>query len=216
MSDDAPTRPAPTPPAPIVGAEAVLDVWFGDPASGRRDLPQTRRWFRGGKAFDAMLRARFGTTLEAAARGELDGWRETPSGRLALIVLLDQFARNVHRGTAAAFAHDARALALAEEGLARAHMAPLPLVQAVFHVMPYEHDESRRSQRRALALFGELLRRAPPALEGFARATLRSAEEHAAIIERFGRYPHRNAVLGRESSAAEKRWLAGRARRFGQ
>ena len=198
------------------GPDPVLDAWFGDERDGRRDLPRRKRWFRGGRALDAALRERFGATIEAAGRGELDRWRESPDGTLALIVLLDQFPRHVHRGTAAAFAHDARALDLAAEGIARGHLARLPLVQAVFHVMPYAHDESLASQRRALELFGELSRRAPPELDDFARATLQSAEEHAAIIERFGRYPHRNAALGRPSSADERRWLAGRERRFGQ
>ena len=201
---------------PDPNPETVLDAWFGDERDGRRDLPRRKRWFRGGRALDATLRERFGAAIEAADRGELDRWRETPGGTLALIVLLDQFPRHVHRGTAAAFAHDARALVLAEEGIARGHLERLPLVQGVFHVMPYSHDESRASQRRALGLFGELSRRAPPELGDFARATLKSAEEHAAIIERFGRYPHRNAVLGRRSSAEERRWLAGRRRRFGQ
>jgi len=199
-----------------VSVDDVLDAWFGDRATGRRDLPQTRRWFSGGKAFDRMLGERFGRTIDTVARGELDAWRETPEGALALIVLLDQFARNVHRGTAEAFAHGARALALAETGIARGDLERLPFVQRVFYVLPLEHDESLDSQRRALALFRRLRDTAPPELAGFAESTLDSAEEHAAIIERFGRYPYRNEVLGRRCTAEEETWLAEGAKRFGQ
>ena len=131
-------------------------------------------------------------------------------------MLLDQFPRNVHRGTAEAFAHGARALELARAGIARGDLDRLPLVQAVFVVLPLEHDESMASQREALARLRELGASAPPDLADFARATLDSAEEHAAIIERFGRYPHRNEVLGRASTAEEAAWLAAGSGRFGQ
>ena len=199
-----------------VGIDDVLDAWFGDDESGRRDLPQGKRWFSGSEALDARLRTRFGDAIEAAARGELDAWRETPEGALALIVLLDQFTRNVHRGTARAFAHDGQALAIAEEGVARGNLERLPPVQAVFHVLPFEHDESRASQHRALALLKGLAADAPAEVADFMKGALESAEEHAAIVERFGRYPYRNAVLGRESTPEEEAWLAGGAKSFGQ
>ena len=198
------------------GIDDVLDAWFGDEDSGRRDLPQGKRWFSGGEALDARLRERFGATIDAAARGELEAWRATPEGTLALIVVLDQFTRNVHRGTAEAFAHDARALALAEEGVARGYLERLPPVQAVFHVLPFEHDESRASQRRALELLKGPAEDAPAEVADFMQGALESAEEHAAIIERFGRYPYRNEVLGRESTPEEEAWLADGAKSFGQ
>ena len=197
-------------------ADAVLDVWFADPESGHRDRPRSRRWFRAGKALDRELERRFAPTIAAAARGEHDAWRESPAGALALIVLLDQFPRHVHRGTPEAFAHDARALAIAEAGVARGDLDALPLVQGVFYCLPFEHAESRVAARRSLALFRAIAERAPPELERFARATLDSAAEHAAIVERFGRYSHRNAVLGRASTAEERAWLAENPRRFGQ
>jgi len=195
---------------------AIIDDWFLDADTGRRDLPQPARWFRGGKALDAHLRSRWSSDLGAALAGERDHWREERSGSLAFVVLLDQFARNLHRGSAAAFAGDERALAAARTAIARGDDRRLPLVQRVFLYLPLEHHESIEMQRESLRLFTALRLGAPDPLTDFAQATLDSAREHAAIIERFGRYPHRNAVLGRTSSDEEREWLDEGGGRFGQ
>jgi uncharacterized protein (DUF924 family) len=148
-------------------------------------------------ALDETIRARFGATLEAATKCELFAWRATPEGRLAEILVLDQFSRNVHRHTARAFAQDALALALAQELVASGQDRSLPLAQRSFSYMPYMHSESALIHAQALTLFAQA------GMED----SLRFEQRHQAIIERFGRYPHRNALLGRESTPEELAFL---------
>ena len=148
-------------------------------------------------ALDEAIRTRFGATLEAAARCELFAWRATPEGRLAEILVLDQFSRNVYRDTARAFAQDALALALAQELVASGQDRSLPLAQSSFAYMPYMHSESALIHAQAALLFSQ------PGMED----SLRFEQRHQAIIERFGRYPHRNAILGRASTAEELAFL---------
>lgn len=204
----------------------VLHAWFADSGDERTDLPRGARWFGGGAELDARLRAGFGGAIVAAARGDHDAALADAHGALALVVLLDQFPRNVHRGEARAFAFGGHALAMARLALARGHDAALPLVQRVFLALPFEHDESRESQHDAVRLLQGIAdgadgARAPGdevaiAIADFARSALDSAREHAAIVERFGRYPYRNAVLGRASTPDEEAWLTSGAQRFGQ
>jgi uncharacterized protein (DUF924 family) len=172
----------------------VLEVWFSDAARAR--------WFKPDPAFDAELRARFGDAVEAAARGELADWQAAPESCLALVILLDQFTRNIHRGTAAAFAHDARALAIAEHALANGFDAAVSPGQRAFFYLPFEHAEDLAHQRRAVALFERLASELPADDEG-----LEYARKHLVIIERFGRFPHRNAMLGRGSTPEEVAFL---------
>lgn len=196
--------------------EDILSFWFLDDATGRMDLPQSKRWFTGGKTLDAELTERFSSALSQALQGQLDSWRESARGTLALIVLLDQFNRNINRGTAAAFAGDRRALALCHHALDEDFPHQLPLTHRVFCYLPLEHDESLASQERSVALFSELMNAAPPELQDYARNTLDFALQHKKIIDRFGRYPYRNAVLNRQSTEEELDWLAQDGRRFGQ
>jgi len=149
-------------------------------------------------ALDETIRARFGATLEAATKCELFAWRATPEGRLAEILVLDQFSRNVHRHTARAFAQDALALALAQALVASGQDRSLPLAQRSFAYMPYMHSESALIHAQAVTLFAQ------PGMED----SLRFEQRHQAIIQRFGRYPHRNALLGRASTAEELAFLA--------
>lgn len=148
-------------------------------------------------ALDNAIRTRFGATLEAAARCELFAWRATPEGRLAEILVLDQFSRNVYRDTARAFAQDALALALAQALVASGQDRSLPLAQRSFAYMPYMHSESALIHAQAVLLFSQ------PGMED----SLRFEQRHQAIIERFGRYPHRNAILGRTSTPEELAFL---------
>lgn len=171
-------------------AQAVLDFWF-------TELDNARRFARDA-ALDAAIGERFGATLQAAIRGELQGWRATPAGRLAEIVVLDQFSRNIWRDTPQAFAQDAQALTLAQEFVASGLTAALPVEQRAFVLMPYMHSESQLIHALALPLFSQ------PGLEG----SLAFEQRHQAIIERFGRYPHRNAILGRNSTPEEIAFLA--------
>jgi uncharacterized protein (DUF924 family) len=154
-------------------------------------------WWRGDAALDRTIRERFAATHDAAVAGELWGWRASDDGRLAEVLVLDQFSRHLHRGTARAFAADGMALALAQEAVARGADRSLPAVQAAFLLMPYMHSESRAIHRIAQSLFDR------PGLED----NLDAQRRHQVIVERFGRYPHRNAALGRPSTAEELAFL---------
>ena len=167
----------------------ILDFWFAE-------IPPAQWWAKSDD-FDRVVEARFGAVLQAAACCELYAWRATPAGRLAEVIVLDQFSRNIHRGDARAFANDALALGLAQEAVAAgADQALLP-AQRAFIYMPYMHSESAVIHALAVALFSQ------PGLEGNLDFELR----HKAIIDRFGRYPHRNALLGRASTAEEIAFL---------
>lgn len=184
-------------------ARAVLDCWFGAPGSAT--YGQDRKlWFRRDAAFDATLRERFGALLElAAVQGALDAWAATPLGGLALILVLDQFSRNLYRGTPRAFAGDEQALRIARQMIDNGADQHLPdLFHRAFAYLPFEHDESLASQREALRLFKPFEAQSKEAASYY-----RSAVRHAEIIERFGRFPHRNAVLGRVSTEEEQAFL---------
>lgn len=167
----------------------VLAFWF--------EQTTPAQWWKVDPAFDALVRERFGDLLRQAAACELQGWRTSPHGRLAEVIVLDQFPRNIHRGTPAAFACDPLALGLAQEAVAAGALAALTPVERSFLLLPYMHSESPRIHEEAEALYRE---HAPPENHDF---ELR----HKAIIDRFGRYPHRNAILGRESTAEEVEFL---------
>ena len=171
-------------------AQDILDFWF-------EELTDKQHFIKD-PALDDMMRKRFGTTLEAAARCELFTWRTTPQGRLAEILVLDQFSRNIFRDTPRAFAQDSLALVLAQELVGSAQDRSLPERQRVFVYMPYMHSESPAIHEQAIQLFSQ------PGLEG----NLDFALRHKAIIDRFGRYPHRNQVLERASSAPEVAFLS--------
>jgi uncharacterized protein (DUF924 family) len=180
---------------------AVLDFWFGAPGSAEFGVAR-KMWFARGDAFDALLRERFGATLAAARSGTCDGWARSPLGALALVVVLDQFSRNCHRGSAVAFEADAKALRIARQMVATGADRRLPSAHhRAFAYLPFEHDESRESQREALRLFEALGRETD---EG---GYFGHAVRHAEVIDRFGRFPHRNAVLGRPSTEEEIAFL---------
>ena len=170
--------------------QSILHFWFTELTP--------KQHFAKDAALDEAIRTSFGTTLEAAARCELFAWRSTPEGRLAEIIVLDQFSRNVYRDTPRAFAQDALALVLAQELVASGQDRSLPEAQRVFAYMPYMHSESALVHTQAVALFTQLSTQNNQDFE------LR----HKAIIDRFGRYPHRNAMLGRSSSAEELAFLS--------
>lgn len=174
----------------------ILTFWFEE--------VDKKSWWAVDPAFDALISARFGAVLRQAAQGELYGWRATPKGRLAEIIVLDQFSRNVHRNTLQAFAQDPMALALAQEALAAGVVGALTPGERSFLFMPFMHSESSVIHQWAETLFRE------HGLDDNHKFELR----HKAIIDRFGRYPHRNAILGRESSAEEVEFLKQPGSRF--
>lgn len=196
--------------------EAILDLWFGDasydPAKARA---REALWFASAET-DALIRQRFAATIEAAARGDLASWTDAPRSALALVVLLDQFTRNVGRGTARAFAHDAQAFETARQAVASGHFARLSPVEQSFLILPYEHSESLEHQRESVRLYADVAQAAPVVWRPLLEYYLEFAKQHLALIERFGRFPHRNRVLGRESTPAERAYLTGGGATFGQ
>jgi uncharacterized protein (DUF924 family) len=191
----------------VVAPDDVLHFWFGAPGSAEHGRTRPL-WFTKSADTDAEIRNRFGATVEAALRGDLDGWAGGGArGALALIVVLDQFTRNVYRDSAHAFAGDARALALARQMVAAGADRGLPPLERWFAYLPFEHSEDLADQRESLRLFGEL------AQEGLAEPLV-WARKHFDVVERFGRYPHRNELLGRASTAQEIEFLRQPGSRF--
>jgi uncharacterized protein (DUF924 family) len=184
----------------------VLDFWFGAPGSAEHGSTRAL-WFTKSDATDVLIRASFGSTVEEALRGELDHWGQELHGALALIVLLDQFARNIFRDTPRAFAGDAAALALAQRLVDAGLDQQLSLHERWFAYMPFEHAESLAAQERSVALFQRLANDGLP-------EPLDWAVKHREVIARFGRFPHRNRVLGRDSTAAEEAFLLQPGSRF--
>lgn len=199
------------------GIRQVHAFWFGP--LGKDDLPRkdrSRLWFRADRKSDDLIRQRFGPLLDRAARGELKDWAQTAQGRLALILLCDQFSRNMYRGTADAFAHDEMALSLCTEGIERGHDRELKPIERAFFYMPMEHCEDLSMQDRCVQSYEQLLKDVPPATASRLRSFMQHAYNHRDIIRRFGRFPHRNRVLGRRSTDAEIDFLRTRKATFGQ
>jgi uncharacterized protein (DUF924 family) len=184
-------------------ARAILDFWFGPaPHSSRAE------WFRKDPVFDAEIRTRFGVALDAALSGAPRAMHGDPHDALAHVVLLDQFTRNAYRDTPRAFAGDPEALATAIAAVDAELDADLDRYERMFLYLPFEHAEDPAMQQRAIALYTRLAR------ETGERDQLEWAEKHAAIIRRFGRYPHRNAILGRASTPEEAAFLKEPGSRF--
>jgi uncharacterized protein (DUF924 family) len=171
-------------------AESVLSFWFEE--------IEPKQWWVKSDEFDQLIANRFGALHAAATRSELSDWRETPQGRLAEVIVLDQFSRNIYRDQPQAFACDPLALALAQHAVALQADQALPTQQRTFLYMPYMHSESPLIHSSALPLFSQA---------GLEHA-LPSELRHKAIVDRFGRYPHRNTILGRSSTAEEIDFLA--------
>ena len=202
-------------------ARSIREFWFGSlPLSADALERRMSFWFGGdseaeARQRDAQIRTRFGALLARAAGGQLASWSDGPRGRLSLIILLDQFPRNIFRGSARAFAYDTQALALTLSGMQSAADAALDAVERMFFYMPLQHAESRDVQDESVAAFRRLLGEAPDELRAAFQDTLQWAEKHRAVIEQFGRFPHRNPVLARASTAEEERWLRAGGADFG-
>ena len=216
MTSASPAPVGTTPPAaapsddPRIGS--VLAFWLGAATpTDASALALQKLWFTKSKAVDDDIRKRFGTLIGEARAGELDAWTHTPLGRLALVLVLDQFSRNAFRGLSASFASDAQALALAEQGLANGHADALPLVARAFMALPLEHAEDLARQERTVQLMTDWTAQAASAVPGVQQllaGMLDFAHQHHDVIARFGRFPHRNAILGRASTAEEQVYLA--------
>jgi uncharacterized protein (DUF924 family) len=181
--------------------QQVLDFWFGRPGDADYHRPR-EQWFRKDDAFDARIRDRFDVLIEHGLAGGLDGWAAHPASAVAQILVLDQFTRNTFRGTARAFSGDARALAAAQALVASGADRAMPAVRRQFVYLPFEHSEALAMQDESMRLFTQLARDEPSLAD-----LVTWADKHRVIVARFGRFPHRNAVLGRASTAEEIEFL---------
>ena len=185
--------------------DAIHEYWFGElDETGMADPGRHARWFRSTPEDDEDCRAQFGDFVQQALRGGLGDWADTDRGLIALTLLLDQFTRTIYRGTPQAFAGDARALTLAQHCIAHGHHQRLPAIHQVFLFLPLEHSEDLEVQEECVALFEQLaVVTGLPQLADYCRF----AVAHRDVIAQFGRFPHRNAILGRSSSVDELAYL---------
>jgi uncharacterized protein (DUF924 family) len=188
--------------------EDLLGFWFPAPLDDPATVAERARlWFSLDADFDAEIRERFGALPARARAGGLDDWRRGPRSCLALTLVLDQLPRNLYRDTAECFAYDALAHELAQDALARGVDAALAPLEAAFLYLPLEHAEDPASQQRCVSLFRDLVSRAPAALRPQFESFVSYAVRHRDVIARFGRFPHRNRLLGRASTPQERAYL---------
>ncbi len=196
--------------------EKLLEFWFADAAfSPGRASARSDMWFSSSPVLDRECRMRYGALLEAAGRGELDAWRAKPRPALALVVLLDQIPRNIFRGSARMFAFDGRALERAVAACDAGFATQLHPIEAAFLYLPCEHAEDLAMQDRAVDGLQTLAARADPGFQEILYGFVDYARRHREVIRRFGRFPHRNAVLGRTTTLDEQAYLRGGGETFG-
>jgi uncharacterized protein (DUF924 family) len=210
----------------------VREFWFGKSLTGPLQglgeaaskaqvlMRRASLWFETNPQLvgqrDELIKSQFLQLVERAARGELDAWADSPRRLLSLIILLDQFPRQIYRGTAQAFAYDAQALGFALSGMQSAADGALNLVERIFFYMPLQHAESQEVQEESVAAFKRLVGEAPAEQRSTFEQSLESAENHRELIRQFGRFPHRNRLLGRSSTPEEREYLKKNPDGFGQ
>jgi uncharacterized protein (DUF924 family) len=195
----------------------ILDFWFSDGAMDQPTIDSRMdRWFTADPEFDALIRQEFGPLVDQASRGGLNDWAEDPEGRLALILLLDQFRRNIHRGTPRAFSRDAQAVKLCVEGAANGAYKKLTPLQQAFYFMPLQHAESLKIQQRSVKIYEGMLASVSETLKATFATFAQFAELHHDIIAAHGRFPHRNRILGRPDTPDEAAYLESAGTSFGQ
>ncbi len=200
----------------VANVHAVLDYWFADAGqSPEKADARSAVWFGSSLEADAEIKSRFEPLVEAACRSELEEWTTSAEGSLAVVILIDQFSRNVYRGSARAFAGDEIALAVARAAIDAGQHLELPFIYRSFFYLPFEHSEDLEDQDRCVALNRAQAAAAPEEWQEFMRIYAGHAEGHRDVVARFGRFPHRNAVLGREDTPAEAEYLRD-APRYGQ
>jgi uncharacterized protein (DUF924 family) len=192
----------------MIGSEDVLEFWFGElDAHGRADEAHASRWWQKDAAFDQEIRERFGPLHRAIVRGAHADWLQSARGRLATIIVLDQFSRNMFRGTAEMFAQDAKALRLAVDGIERGDDRVVANDERAFFYLPLMHSEELDVQERCVDLFATWCEAVEGDLRKSVEYSLDFARRHRDIVARFGRFPHRNALLGRPSTPEELAFL---------
>ena len=201
----------------LIRIEDVLTFWFKEHALS---APQIDRrmdiWFGADPIFDHEITKEFANDVELASAGKLNYWADSPRGRLALIIMIDQFRRNIHRNTAQAFSKDTMALKYCVEGAMKKHEQDLAPIEKVFFYMPLQHAESRKVQAKSVLLYERLIASASPTYRETFETVLQFAELHKDIIDQFGRFPHRNTLLNRENTPEENEYLSGDTPSFGQ
>ena len=194
----------------------ILDFWFGElDQDGLPDSEHRNKWFRSDRKFDQEIRRRFLSMVLFASEQGVDHWRDEAGGMLAEIIILDQFSRNIFRGTAMAFDQDRQARKLCRQAMQKGQDMLLPPVHRAFLYMPLQHSELLADQGMSVECYEQVARSTQGLVSDFMGSFLQSARDHQAIIQTYGRFPHRNKVLGRTSSPEEKDYLEG-GRRFGQ
>lgn len=195
----------------------LLDFWFGElDDHGVPDQHHRERWFRASRAFDQEIRRRFMSLVLLASENGLEHWRAQPGGRLAEIILLDQFTRQIYRGGGLAFSNDRQAVRLCLEGLDEGADQSLLPIQRAFFYMPLQHSEKADLQARSVACYQQLAASESGPLGVFLESFTESARDHQMVIQRFGRFPHRNRLLKRSSTEEEARYLKDGGARYGQ
>ena len=197
--------------------DAILSFWFKEQALSAPQIDRRMEiWFSEDPIFDHEIEKEFADEVAKASKGELDHWADSPLGRLALIILIDQFRRNIHRGTAKAFSKDRLALKLCVQGAMEKKDQGLTPIQKVFFYMPLQHAESRKVQAKSVELYSRLAESVSPTLRETFMTVAQFAELHKDIVDQFGRFPHRNKLLNRENTREENQYLAGDSPDFGQ
>ncbi len=189
--------------------EDILQFWFGAfPTPYTADVLKSDMWFKNGAAYDSEIFIKFGVDYERAINGELDHWIDSYRGRLALIILLDQFSRHIHRGTALSFAQDEKAQALCIDGIGAGDDGKCHAIERSFYYLPLQHAEDIKKQNLSVRAYAQLVEDVPEAYRKPFQMNLQYAENHRYVIEKFGRFPELNKILGRKSSDEELAFVA--------
>lgn len=199
-------------------AKNVLDYWFGKarPISADESKLRMKTWFSSDADIDYDIERRFGKLVSTARKGAFNSWENNPEECLALILLLDQFPRNLHRGQASAFSSDEKALELTKALLQRGELSSLGYSEQAFALMPFQHAENLGDQNLGIEAYSELALNSPSEWENTLTGYLNFAKQHQEIIAEFGRFPYRNNILGRENTEAEQAYLSNGGKSFGQ
>jgi uncharacterized protein (DUF924 family) len=201
----------------MFSADEVHRFWFGEVDDWLEcTIRNTERWFQRGQELDAPVREQFSALVEAAGHGQVDHWMDTPRGAISLILALDQLPRHIHRGSARAFDLDGKALQMCQQGIESGINEELSPVERGFFYLPLEHAENIQVQEQGVALMHANTASGPAELREYLANAAIYGELHRDIVARFGRFPHRNEVLGRASSEREIAYLSDSGQRFGQ
>ena len=189
--------------------EDILEFWFGFfPTPYTADVSKTDMWFKNGSSYDSEIFIKFGVDYDRATKGELDHWADSHRGRLALIILLDQFSRHIHRGTAKSFAQDEKAQVLCIDGLGAGDDAKMHAIERSFFYLPLEHAEDLEKQKLSIRAFEQLVLDVPELYRKNFEVTLSFAKSHQYVIEKFGRFPELNEIFNRDSTTDELAFIA--------